>query len=124
MPDSATITPGQAKAIAALLSPDCHTNAEAAKRAGVGLRTLQTWLASDAAFKTALREAQAAAIERASMRLAALCDAACFQLADNLTIFTQPQHALRAAKIVLDAALRLNDHVDLAERVAALEAER
>lgn len=121
MSDSA-ITSSQAKAIAALMSPDCHNNTDAARRAGVGLRTLQTWLASDETFKTALRDAQTAAIEHAAMRLAALADAACFQLADNLTLYTQPQHALRAAKIVLDALVKLNDHVDLAERVAQLEA--
>lgn len=114
----------QARSIAALLDPACHTNAQAADTAGVPLRTLARWLAEDSEFREALAQAQTDMIARASMRLAALTDAALVSLADNLSFDAQPQHALRAAKIVLDAVVKFNDHVDLAARITALEAAR
>jgi hypothetical protein len=120
MPKS-ELSASQIKAIAALLSPECHTNEQAAKAAGVAKRTLQTWLTDDT-FRSALRDAQDAAIERGAMRLAALVEMACFQLADNLTLYSQPQHALRAAKIVLDHVGKYRDLVELEQRIVALEA--
>ena len=121
MPDNATITPSQTKAIAALLSPDCHTNKQAAKRAGVGERTLQTWLAEDTLFRGALAGAQTAAIERASMRLVALTDAAIDALADALDPMTPHKYALRSAALVLDHVMKWRELNDHEQRLAALE---
>lgn len=54
--DSGTLTPKQHRAIAALLSTGSVR--EAAQQAGVGERTLYSWL-SDDAFRAALESAQA-----------------------------------------------------------------
>ena len=114
------ITSTQAKAIAALMSPDCHTNEQAARRAGVSLRTLARWLAEDTAFREALAQAQADMIARSAMRLVALTDAAIVSLAEALD--GPYQYGIRAAALILEQAAKYRDLTALEDRIAALEA--
>lgn len=112
----------QARLIAALLDPAHKTQAEACDAAGVPLRTAQNWLAADADFQADLRAAERAMVAHAARRLLALTDAAIAALASNLDEYSKPAHALRAADLVLDKALRWRELIDLDARIAALEA--
>jgi hypothetical protein len=115
-----TLTPKQARAIVALLTA---RNLEAAAReAGVGERTLSTWL-TDPVFKAALKQAEAEAIEAAGRRLAGYSEHA---VSTVLTLMADrnspPSVRLKAAATILDQLLKWRQYNELEERIAALEA--
>lgn len=109
----------QHKALAALMTQ--RDVKHAATAAGVGERTLHTWLRQPA-FKAALRDLEADAIDTATRRLTTLADSAVTVLA---WVLANPEtHAgtrLRAATGILDQLLRLRELRGLEERITALE---
>ena len=113
------MTARQEKALAALLNSS--TQDEAAKAAGIGTRTIKTYL-QDEAFRKEYRS-----------RLTELCENAArkaqrelSQSVDTLTAIrddkdTPPAQRITAAKTIIDSALRLREHVELEDRIEALE---
>lgn len=68
MANSGNLSTKKKRAIAALLTED--TQAAAAKKAGVGHRTLCRWLAENSDFQQALAEAESAAVAGAARSIA------------------------------------------------------
>lgn len=113
------MTARQEKALAALLNS--NTQDEAAKAAGIGTRTIKTYL-QDEAFRKEYRS-----------RLTELCENAArkaqrelSQSVDTLTAIrddkdTPPAQRITAAKTIIDSALRLREQVELEDRIEALE---
>lgn len=110
----------QQAAIAALL--EGNSQADAARLAGVTKRTIQRWLLEEA-FAAELRAGGDAAIRTAGARLAGSVESAVTALIDVVEEPTADGAAvrLRAADTLLNQALRLREHNDLSDRVAALE---
>jgi hypothetical protein len=106
------------EAISALLTH--RTMAAAAEAVGVNPRTLNQWL-RDPDFDAAFREARRRAVDHAVSRLQRLCDRAVRTLARAMR-GEDMNVAARAAKIVLDTALRGVQVDDLARRVEELDA--
>ena len=104
MPAQADLTPKQKKAVAALLTS--RTQAEAAKTAQVGERTLKRWLAEDERFKAAYQHALRDLLAKASAKLSK---------------GTDESARVSAAKAVLDQALRFSEFADVLQALTALE---
>ena len=115
------LTSKQSAAITALL--EGQTQGGAATAAGVTKRTVQRWL-NDPAFSAALRDGSDGAIRAASARLAALTEHAIGAIAATMAQPAQPGAGvkLRAADALLTQALKIREHADVLERLAALEA--
>ena len=114
-----TVTPKQQKAIEALVLSGSVT--EAAKAGGVNRKTLYVWL-KQPAFKLALKEAEATALDNLSRRLVSLSDKAAGTLETVLDdLSTSAGHRLRASDIILSNLLRVKELVDLEARILALE---
>lgn len=114
------ISPQQAKAIAALLSG--HVQAKAAEAAGVTHRTLTRWL-NDETFTAELNRQKSLAIAQATARLVGSMEMA-ITIIQAVMVGKVDHDAtprLRAAKIALDAALRLVEINDLVKRIEELE---
>ena len=94
---------------------------EAAEQAGVSEATAYRRL-REPAFCQQLSEARAELIKRAVGRLARDCSAAADTLRDLLTAESETVR-LGAAKGILELAVKIREHDELAERVAALEAQ-
>ena len=106
-------------AIAALLSGS--TKEAAATAAGVTPPTLSRWLA-DEHFRRELRRRAERALSDASWRLKRAADSAAQLLAYTMHNQEYPiAIRLKAAQLTLDYAIKLNEQLDLTERVAALE---
>jgi hypothetical protein len=113
------ITPRRQRAIAALLSS--KNVVEAAENAHVGRRTLCRWM-TDPAFRTALIEAEGAAIDAATRRLIGLQDGAVNTLNEILTSSgTSAGLKLRASQSVLDYLLKLRELRSFEQRLLELE---
>lgn len=111
--------PHDAELAAALASG--KSNREAAEASGLTLRTVNRRMARPW-FRTVVNDARTAYLDRA---LAALMSAAP-SMVDVLTEVANDKRApasvrVRAASSVLAHAQRLREHVDLAERLTALE---
>jgi hypothetical protein len=102
------------KAVQALLS--CATIKQAAKKAGVGVRTIKLWLHQDQAFRQMLAEARRKALELAVSRMARATTGA----VTALTKATR-QGNIKAAAIIIDRAIKGIELVDLAERMEEVE---
>lgn len=110
----------QVKTIAALFT--CRTVAQAAQQAGVGRRTVYTWLCEDEAFQNAVREAEEAAIAGTVRRLCTLADKALSVLAGVLNDTKASQATrVRAAEVVLANLIRLRELRNVEERLVQLE---
>ncbi len=119
MTDNDRLTPKQQAVLAALLSG--ATQAEAARAAGVGEKTVWRWR-REPAFEAALRAGGAELVAAALRNLSALAQPAAATLGAILADDSASTSAkLKAAGIVFDNLLRLREQVDLAERIAALE---
>ncbi len=115
------LTPKQEKALAALLSEP--TILAAAQKVGVGERTLHTWLGEDA-FAAAYRNARRAAVSQAVTRLQQVSSGAVAVLVQVMADKDTPAGTrVSAAKTVLEFSFRAVELEDLAERIAALEAQ-
>jgi hypothetical protein len=106
------------QAIAALLG--ANTITEAARAAGIGEKTLRRWLA-EADFQAAYRDARAQAVTGAVGRLQGLLSKAAGTL-ERAMDSGSPGVEVRAAVAAFDLAYRGAELLDLAERIAALEA--
>lgn len=107
----------QHKAISALMST--VTLAKAAESAGVGERTLYTWL-EEPAFDAAYRAARREAVQIATARLQQASGAAVAVLCQLMVNGTQ-SIKLSAAKTVLELAIKSVELEDIAARLEALE---
>ena len=120
MAHDGALTPRQRRAIGCLLT--ARNTAEAARAAGLGRRTLCTWL-EQPRFVAALTAAESAAIDAATRQLVGLADLAIETLR---TVLENPDATdgvrLRAAAHVLDHLLKLRELCTLERRIAALEA--
>lgn len=114
------LTTKQAAALAALL--EGNSQSAAATVAGVTKRTVQRWL-NEPAFTAELRAGSDGAIRTASARLAATAEHAVSAILATIHTPTTPGAAarLKAADSLLNHALKLREHVELVERLAALE---
>lgn len=96
------------------------THAAAAKKAGVTVRTVQRWLA-EPEFVARVSEARHTFFDTAFGKLAASAGDAADALA-ALLADPSPGIRLRACQTVLQAVPSWREHMELAERLAALEA--
>ena len=114
-----SLTPKQEKAVAALLSEPSVTSA--AQKAGIGLRTLHTWLA-EPAFADAYRTARREAVRQAIARLQQVSSEAVTVL-ETVMNDGDEKGATRvsAARTVLETAIKAVELEDLAARLDALE---
>lgn len=107
------------KVIFALLTKP--TIQEAAQAAGVGERTVYTWL-KERTFADAYHEARAAAVSQAIARLQQASSEAVDTLKGVMTSPDSPAPAkVATAKTVLDMALRGTETMELLRRVKELE---
>lgn len=116
-----TMTPKQAQALRSLLAKPSIN--EAAKDAGVNVRTIYRWL-EEPVFKQALIKAEDQAINAATRRLVVISEAAVAVIVSimadrNVNASTR----LRAASVALENLLKLVEVRNLSERIAALEAQ-
>lgn len=105
------------RAIEALLR--CGSVREAAQEVGVAASTLLRWL-QDSDFRQALEAARERALETAIAQLQQAAGEAVEALRRNMRCGT-PTVEVQAARAVLDAIMRFGEHVELRQRVAALE---
>jgi hypothetical protein len=117
-----TLTAKQAAAVAALL--EGQTQAGAARAAGVAKKTIQRWM-GDPAFVAELRAGGDVALRTASARLDGLTESAVTALLTVRHEPTSPGAAvqLRAAIAIMEQAVRIRDHIDILDRLAAVEAK-
>jgi hypothetical protein len=108
----------RARAVEALLV--APTLKSAARRAGIGKRTLQTWL-TEPEFQKALAEARQAYLGHALSRLQAASGEAVTALRKGVKS-TDSTVSVRAAIALIDRALKAAEHQDVKDRLAALEA--
>ena len=115
----AGISPTQEVAIQALLTT--RTVATAAKKAGVGERTLYRWLSKDRDFRRAYRDARTRIFERAVSKLAALSNTAVDELRKILkNPKVAPRDRLTAIRTVLEHA-RATEEADVVALVEELQ---
>lgn len=107
----------QARALAALMTT--ASVQEAAEMAGLSERTVYRYLSSET-FQDALRAARRAAIQDATGVLQGATAEAVSTLRRNLHSGKAPTE-VRAAQIILDAAMKAAELQDLEERLARLE---
>jgi hypothetical protein len=93
---------------------------EAAKTAGISLRTAYRWL-EDSELRAEIALVRARMIERAAGKLAASCVEAAEILAKLARSAKSETIRLSAARSVLEQALRLRESLDIATRLAELE---
>jgi hypothetical protein len=113
------ITTKQQKAITALLSE--RTIGEAAKRAGVGERTLYTWLA-DPVFRSALKSAEKNVLDDVTRRLTTGQRLALDTLEKLIQSARHESTKLTACVQWLNLFVKYRDMQDIDERLTALEA--
>jgi len=114
------ITVKQQKAITALLSE--RTARDAAKKAGVNEKTLYTWLNSDPAFRSALREAESGLLETVTRRLGVGQSLALDTLESLIQKAKHESTKLTACVSWLNMFVKYRDMKDIDERLTALEA--
>lgn len=107
------------KAICALLA--CDTVPEAAKRIGVGERTLWRWMKKED-FKEAFADARKELVRHAIARVQSVLGEAIEVLRAVMSDSDAPASArVSAAKCVIETALKATEIEELEERVAKLE---
>ena len=115
----AELTPKQHKTISALLTEP--TVGAAADKAGVGERTLYTWL-SDPAFRTVYLAARREAVNQAVAQLQRISSEAVAVLQQVMSDESKPASArITAARSVLEYSLKAVELEELEQRLAALE---
>ena len=109
----------QRRAILALLQ--APSVAQAAADAGVGVRTLERWLAEDDEFVREFRATRARVVETAISRLQDAVTDAVECLRRNLDEPAPASVQVRAAGLILEHAVSAIKDFDLIERIEALE---
>lgn len=113
------MTGRQQKALAALIR--APTLAAAAAVAGVGISTLRRWMREDTAFIAAYKGALDELLQDASAQSKKNLSAALDVLAQIMEGGENSQARIAAAKATIEYSLRLNEAVDVVERLARLE---
>lgn len=113
------MTGRQQKALAALIR--APTLAAAAAEAGVGVSTLRRWMREDTAFIAAYKRALDELLQDASAQSKKNLSAALDVLAQIMEGGENSQARIAAAKATIEYSLRLNEAVDVVERLARLE---
>jgi transposase-like protein len=114
---SASLTPRQLRAVAAIL--DTPSMDAAARRARVGRSTLYSWL-RDAAFREELTRRQSEVFDTALARLKCLVGDAVQGLGD--LVGSADERVKRSAcRDVLDVSLKVKELHEIEERLAAIE---
>ena len=119
---SEKLTGPQRLALDALLSG--ASKAQAAAIASRTERTVNRWLTEDTAFRAALSDASAQAIDEAGRRLAMILELSNQRVYDVLESDNPPAKGglwLRAADMVISNLIRLREHGDIEERIKKLE---
>jgi hypothetical protein len=120
MADSGNLTPRQRRAIAALLAE--KNILEAAKKAGVGERTLHRWLDGDSGFQAELKAAERSAIDAAIRRLADLTGEAVSTLREVMGDKTASAGSrVQAASVALARFGELKELSELEARITSIE---
>jgi len=96
------------------------SNTEAAKAAGVNVRTVARWRADEVVFADAVDDARASMLTETAGLLAATTTAAARRLEDIIET-GEERHALAASRVVLDMAARYRSDRAIEDRIAALE---
>jgi hypothetical protein len=109
----------QEQAIAALL--DLPTVKAAARKAGVGERTLRVWMKHDEAFRRAYAEARRRFLELSLGRMSRASGRAVTTMIRMMGA-ADAAVALRAAQGLVDRAVKGAETLDILERLEALEA--
>ena len=121
-PQSGTLTPKQEAAALALAAG--RTQEEAAHQSGAGTRTIKTWIADDSGFVQRIRDLRG---EMTSRALGKLIDGM-VSAADTLGYLSRKGKSemvrLSAARSILELSVRLQETVELQERISALEANQ
>lgn len=116
------LTAKQQAAIESLLQGNTYQQAAAA--VGINEKTLKRWR-SDPVFSATLQQESRQAVGDASRRLTAAMDTAVTTIVEIMEgqggFQKSSSIRLRAAKIALDSAIRLNELNDIMERLEALE---
>ena len=107
------------RAIVALLAE--RTIGAAARRAGVGERTLRRWLTEDEAFQADLAAARAAAFDGGITRVQALMGRAVDTLEALLGAKKHPHVRLGAARTVAELAIHHHEAATILRRLEELE---
>lgn len=122
---SGEITPRQRRVLERLLKGETVT--DAAQREGVSARQVFRWLRADPEFRATLREAQSVLLDGVGVQLVTLANRAVGVLAELIDSYPArgdvPGAAVRrrAARDVLDCALRWKELLDFEQRLSALE---
>jgi hypothetical protein len=106
------------RVIEALLSTATVT--EAAKKAGIGRRTITRWIADDPDFRERLQQARRDLLQHGSGRLCALMGEAVTVVAKGLAGETITKSAYLCAKLTIEACRTIAED-ELLSRVEALE---
>lgn len=113
------LTAQKQKALAALLT--YKTQEEAAKAAGISVRTIITYL-NDPEFRREYEKAAGKLVEKATREIQTGMSDAIFVLRSILESMTATDGSkISAARAVLEFGLRMTETVDLLKRVEALE---
>lgn len=113
----------QNKAVAALVTG--ATQQQAADAAGVSAKTVWRWLNDEAYFADELKQHTSTAMHAARLQLAANMETAVSTMVEIMGHKKPPAGSgvrLRAAKMVIDSALRVAEFSDITERLDAIEA--
>ena len=108
------------QAILALLSE--ATIGRAAKRCGIGERTLRRWLTDDAEFRAEYEAARSATFQAGMGRIQALTARAVGTLEDLLNAHDHPSVRLGAARTVAELAVYQDDAEMIMRKLEAIEA--
>jgi len=96
------------------------TSTEAAKAAGVTVRTIRRWRNDEPRFADSVDDARSQMLAEAAGILAASSTVAALRLAE-IVQSEEERHALTAARVVLDQASRYKNDQALEDRISALE---
>jgi len=96
------------------------SNTEAAKAAGVNVRTVARWRADEVSFADRIEALRSEMLTEAAGLLAATSTAAALRLAE-IVQSEEERHSLTASRVVLDMAARYKNDQALEDRISALE---
>jgi len=120
MASNGTLTTKKRVFIAALST--CTTVRAAAKKAGIGERTAWRWL-DDPDIKAAVNERQTEVLAQVTrVTVASMTEALDVLRGIMLDVNNPPTPRVTAARAILETGLRFKELVELAERIARLEA--
>ena len=112
----------QRKAVAALITG--KTQAQAAAAAGVSSKTVWRWLADNTDFAAVIKAHTSLAMHAARVQLAGNLETAVSTIIEIMTAVKPAAGSgarLRAAKMVIDSALRVAEFSDILERLEVIE---